>query len=163
MERENNMFGIRELKERVAKLEEELGKKTKALESAMDYQDEVAEFLLKHDRNEIVLDYKPQCFELNETHITYVFNGKLKVAKTNSWCNFTTLKSTEDLNGIVEILTIKEHHISEENGLWEVEKYYQLNKAENTLTDITETRKALLKETEKKTTTTKSQNKKGDK
>ena len=159
------MFGMRELKERVAKLEEELGKKTKALESAMDYQDEVAEFLLKYNKNDIVLDriWKAKNHALINQHIIkYAYNGKFKVANLESVCDILTLRGVEEINSFTTIIEIEEMWVAGDKVAYQ-NHYYQLDKIANTLTDITETRKALLKETEKKTSTTKSQNKKENK
>lgn len=159
------MFGIRELKERVAKLEEELGKKTKALESAMDYQDKVAQFLLKHDRNQVVLDYVNKfagASIIRQHIIKYVYDGKFKIANLENPCDVLILKSVEEINSFTSMIEIEEIWGNRDKVVTK-SSYYQLDKIANTLTDITETRKALLKETEKKTTTTKSQNKKGDK
>lgn len=161
MERENKMFGIKELEERVAKLEEELGKRTKALESAMDYQDEVAEFLLKYDRNDIVLDYTRR-MGYKQHRITYTYNGRLKIANLENVCDILTLRGVEEINSFTTIIEIEEMWVAGDKVAYQ-NHYYQLDKIANTLTDITETRNALLKENEKKTTTTKSQNKKGDK
>ena len=144
------MFGIRELKERVAKLEEELNHSKKAVS-----------FLMKHDRNEIVLGVAKGWIG-DELEISYTYNGEFKVATIMNWCSFPTLVSTENVNSSTSIIQIMENYVY--NGdVAQRNKFYQLDKIANTLTDITETRKALLKETEKKTTTTKSQNKKGDK
>lgn len=148
--RENNMFGIRELKERVAKLEEELNHSKKAVS-----------FLMKHDRNEIVLRVAKGWIG-DEIEICYTYNGEFKVATIMNWCSFPTLVSTENVNSSTSIIQIMENYVY--NGdVAQRNKFYQLDKVANTLTDITETRKALLKEIEKKTTSTKSQNKKGDK
>lgn len=150
MERENNMFGIRELKERVAKLEEELGKSQKAIS-----------FLLEHDKSEIVFK-RVHSFLDDNIEIYYIYKGEFKVAKIFNWCTMPTMEKTEDIDGSTTIIHIAENYLNEK-GVVKVDKYYQLDKVANTLTDITETRKALLKETEKKTTTTKSQNKKENK
>ena len=81
-----------------------------------------------------------------------------------NWCLLPIMEETKDINGSTTIIHIVENYLDEnQQEVIKVDKYYQLDKIANTLTDITETRKTLLKETEKKTTTTKSQNKKGDK
>ena len=158
------MFGIRELKERVAKLEEELGKKTKALESAMDYQDEVAEFLLKYDKNDIVLDriWKAKNHALINQHIIkYAYNGKFKVANLENPCDVLVLKSVEEINSFTSIIEIEEIWCNGDK-VATTTTYYQLDKVANTLTDITETRKKLV-ESQKKTSETKTTNKKENK
>lgn len=147
------MFGIRELKERVAKLEKELGEKTKSLESAMDYQDKVAEFLLKHDRNEIVLDYT-RMWGCKQHRITYTYNGKLRIANLENLCDILALESVEEINSFTNIIKIKELYDNRDEIVTKY-SYYQLDKIDNTLIDITETRKKLV-ESQKKPSETKS-------
>lgn len=145
------MFGIRELKERVAKLEEELGKSQKAIS-----------FLLKHDKNEIVFKHVKTFLDDN-IEICYAYNGEFKVAKMDNWCLLPIMEETEDVNGTTTIIHIVENYLDEnQQEVIRVDKYYQLDKIANTLTDITETRKKLV-ESQKKTSETKTTNKKENK
>ena len=117
--------------------------KVNKLEQKQEGKDKLIDFLSQYNKDEVVFDIKNNFFCM-QSIVNYIYNGKLKEYKLGVYTPLDGGRSVVRNEKSSAILQIGEN-------------YYKLDKAENTVVDITdiykpktETKKPITKTTKKK-------------
>lgn len=93
-------------------------------------QRELIDFLLEHDRNDVVLDWKAERFSVYAV-IKYIYNNKIRVVSTNlpyEYSDYEVMENTKEKVVIkISLYTFVQDY-----------KYYKITKKDGIIMDITD-------------------------